>query len=128
MMTHEEIIAVLQAHKEGKPIEWLSAMDKWVPSEQVPLESILHDITNNEVSFRIAAEHPKPQYVPFESMEEFMPHGDKWIRVKGYSELARIILMDNEGLHIDGSYHGWKSAFVCLEFADGTPCGKLVEK
>lgn len=126
MMTHDEIITVLQVHKEGKPIEWFSAMDKWEPCcEQVPLKSILHDIINNEASYRIA---PKPEYVPFESMEDFMPHGDKWIRVKGYSELSRIILMDNEGLYIDGSYHGWKSAFVCLEFADGTPCGKLVEK
>lgn len=27
MMKHEEIIEVLQAHKEGKPIEWFSARD-----------------------------------------------------------------------------------------------------
>lgn len=128
MMTHDKVIEVIQAHKEGKPIEWLSKKSKWESCEQVSLEIILHNIINNEINYRIAPEPPKPEYVPFESMEEFMPHCDKWVRVKGQSELSRVILLNNNGLHIDGSYYDWKRAFNYLEFSDGTPCGKLVEK
>lgn len=103
-------------------------MDKWEPSEQVPLESILHDITNNEVSFRIAAEPPKPQYVPFKNMEEFIPHYDKWIKPKDFLRLYRPLCVIETGIKLSsGEFYAWCLMFENFTFADGTPCGKLKE-
>lgn len=127
-MTHDEIIAVIQAHKEGKPLEYYNLIsNSWHTVREEGLTEILAGTSRGQ-SYRIAPEPPKPQYVPFESMEDFMPHADKWVRVKDSPGLSRIVLMDNNGLYVDGVYHGWKSVFGCLEFSDGTPCGKLVEK
>lgn len=127
-MTHDEIIAVIQAHKEGKPIEWLSKKSKWKSCEQVSLEIILHNIINNEINYRIAPEPPKPEYVPFESMEEFMPHRNKWFKLKAKTIIMQITGIGDNGIMIGVEYFSWENAFLTLTFEDGTPCGKLVEK
>lgn len=125
MMTHDEIITVLQAHKEGKPLECFSVMYRWEPSEQLSLEAILHDITNNETSYRIA---PNPEYVPWNTIEEVIPHMGKVIKSKDdlYYDTIYFMRITSEGLTVQGRTA--KKFFENYEFIDGTPCGKLVVK
>lgn len=130
-MTHDEIIIVLQAHKEGKPIEWLSKKSKWESCEQVSLEAILHDIINNEINYRVAPEPPKPEYVPWNTIEEVIPHMSKVFVSKKDRSYVGVITYANgnnrEILVIQGGRA--KDFFENYEFLDGTPCGKkLVEK
>lgn len=128
MMTHDEIIAVVQAHKDGKKIEIYNPIsESWYILNWNDIESIISGISNG-TNYRIAPEPPKSQYVPFESMEEFMPHRDKWFKIKNRASVDRIIFYGNDGLFTHGEYRSWKEVFENITFEDDTPCGKLVEK
>lgn len=123
-MNIDEMIAVLQAYKEGKAIEFrLRNSLVWCKCN-LPVWDWL------DYEYRVK---PEPRYRPFESAEEVMEaikeHGD-WVRGNGrYYKIVEItdktILRSNE-LEPDTLY-------ACLfeyklTFADGTPFGKLVEE
>ena len=120
-MTIDEMIAVLQAYKEGKTIE-VGFCGEWNE-----LKEPIFDFTG-KCGYRIK---PEPHYRPFQSAEEVMEaikeHGG-WVRYKkgGY---YKITYFADEGVQIsDASVDSYKKSFEELTFIDGTPFGKLVEE
>lgn len=121
-MTTEEMIAVLQAYKEGKTIEFtIKGHSNWEITDR--------PLWNFEcLEYRIK---PETHYRPFknaeEVMEAIMEHGD-WVRFKkgGY---YKITYFAEEGVQIsDTSVDSYMKSFSELIFIDGTPFGKLVEE
>ena len=89
----------------------------------------------------VKKEEPKPKYVPFESLEEFLiaydnqdlnkmgkleqvvyKHGIYLNRGDG---LRTVKSLFNSGFDFDRQNYSWKSAYeIGIKFLDGTPCGK----
>ena len=119
MMTHNEIIKVLEAHRDGKNIEFFNEpFTRWVSSIE-SLETLLGWI-NKGVKYRIDTEPPKPKYVPFENMEDVIPHCNKWVKPKNGCGLFRFSCIINRGIKLsDGEFYEWALLFEVLEFSDG---------
>ena len=95
---------------------------------------------------------PKPEFVPFESVDEFLDayenttysiacdsvenkllnHGGIWLK-REYGDCCNYYnvteLCDESGLVIGGSTFStiWKVLLMNYKFLDGTPCGKIKE-
>lgn len=123
-MTIDEIIAVLQAYKEGKKIEVKCKIDgTWIES---PVH--LWNFVDND--YRVK---PEPHYRPFESAEEVMEaikeHGD-WLHGTntdciGFFKLLAVTARGIDTTACEPTFH---FAYDMFTFADGTPFGKLVEE
>ena len=95
----------------------------------------------------IKKEEPKPEYVPFESKEEFieayhyhdnanysetedilMNYG-MWLKDKNSHEIFLVTGVFNQSIHICDfdSDESWGELLNEFTFLDGTPCGKEVE-
>lgn len=95
-------------------------------------------------------EEPKPEYVPFESVDEFLDayedakysitngtienrllnHGGIWLKRKNgaYFNYYNVTeLYKESGLVIGGSTLFWDILLMNYKFLDGTPCGKIKE-
>lgn len=97
-------------------------------------------------------EEPKPEYVPFESVDEFIKHYISWtpsIINSDYTEyrlinngiwlrrcqrngfsIVQCIEISDKGiiLGINHEITPWKELLDAYQFIDGTPCGKLKEE
>ena len=94
-------------------------------------------------------EEPKPKYVPFKSIEEFVERYTEvkegtefgtfednllqcgmWIKSKDDDDLSQVTVIREYGICIDtiSTIVLWKNLLDDFEFIDGTPCGKLVEE
>lgn len=89
-------------------------------------------------------EEPKPEYVPFESPQEFisaysktckeaMPDTESmlsgfgmWLKCGEHYESVTYI--HNKGIAVDDVSKSWRTLFNSYTFLDGSPCGKLVEE
>lgn len=97
----------------------------------------------------VKKEEPKPKYVPFESIEEFVEKYTEvkegmefgtfednllqcgmWLRCKHNGELHQVISIGNYHVSISSFKYSphWRGLFKDFEFLDGSPCGKLVEE
>ena len=96
----------------------------------------------------VKKEEPKPKYVPFESIEEFVERYTEvkegtefgtfednllqcgmWIKSKDDDDLSQVTVIREYGICIDtmSTFVSWKNLLDDFEFIDGTPCGKEVE-
>lgn len=120
-MTTDEMIAVLQAYKEGKKIEvrYIHSKDDWV----VALTPCWDFAT---YTYRVK---PEPHCRPFESAEEVMEaikeHGD-W--VKHDNDIERVFSFNHKTVNLTYSNILYSDAFKMYSFYDGTPFGKLVDE
>lgn len=115
----DEMIAVMQAYKEGKTIECrMFCYDDWKEADDVQWNWVLYD-------YRVK---PESKYVPYDSVSEI--DRSKWVREKEYPSALRAINMINttpNEVHISGyGWHTLEEFFETYEYEDGTPCGKLV--
>ena len=90
-------------------------------------------------------EEPKPKYVPFESIEEFVERYTEvkegtefgtfednllqcgmWIKSKDDDDLSQVTVIREYGICIDtmSTFVLWKNLLDDFEFIDGSPCGK----
>lgn len=129
-MTIDEIIAVLQAYKEGKTIEFYdSSAGKWIECIN-PVWDFEH------IKYRIKPENSiklEPHYRPFESAKEVMEaikeHG-VWVKTSSGCRMG-ISQFNNTTIWFGVARYGrsFKVAFDGYYFEkDGTPFGKLVEE
>lgn len=124
-MTPDELIAVIQAYKEGKQIQWKAEHSEiWRDCEGSPCWDF------NHIDYRIK---PKPHYRPFKSAKEVME------AIKEHGIYTHCILTDAYHLIVTindmsiwlGHAQQDVSMKVMLKdftFLDGTPFGKLVEE
>jgi len=125
------MIAVMQAAKDGKEIEYLSSdKNKWIYVKKPIWNWHYYD-------FRIKPEPPKPEYVPYESAEEFFQaqkeHG---LYLKGNYGCYFPVFVDDGGISIvngnrevatylfNDEDDESESLHNVLTWQDGTPCGK----
>ena len=92
---------------------------------------------------------PKPKYVPFESIEEFVERYTEvkegvefgtfednllqcgmWIKLKDDDDLSQITVIREYGICIDtmSTFVSWKNLLDDFEFIDGSPCGRFVKE
>ena len=97
----------------------------------------------------VKKEEPKPKYVPFKSIEEFVERYTEvkegtefgtfednllqcgmWIKSKDDDDLSQVTVIREYGICIDtmSTYVLWKNLLDDFEFIDGSPCGKLMEE
>lgn len=119
-MTKEKITELLNAFGTGIEFE-VKLEDNWSTLEKdINLREFMAYLRDYEV--RIKA---KPEYVPWETVEEVLPHMGKVIKRKDILFYETIYFMGptSDGLTIQG----WsaKKFFETYKFVDGAPCGKL---
>ena len=108
-------------------------------------------ITSNYGSYSciIVKEEPKPKYVPFKSIKEFVERYTEvkegaefgtfednllqcgmWLKSKDDDDLSQVTVIREYGICIDtiSTIVLWKNLLDDFKFIDGTPCGKLVEE
>ena len=94
-------------------------------------------------------EEPKPKYVSFESIEEFVERYTEvkegvefgtfeynllqcgmWLKSKDDYDLSQVTAIRKYGICIDtmSTFVLWKNLLDDFEFIDGSPCGKLMEE
>ena len=97
----------------------------------------------------VKKEEPKPKYVPFESIKEFVERYTDvkegvefgtfednllqcgmWLKSKDDDDLSQVTVIREYGICIDtmSTIVLWENLLDDFEFIDGTPCGKLVEE
>lgn len=121
MMTPDEMIAVIQAHKEGKQIQYFCEFtNKW------------EDVNNpcwdfNSIIYQIKPESPQPKYIPFtyEDAEQLIGKA-----VKDSKGLISLITdLDDDIIWMSERPNTLKNLFKDYTFfPSGEPCGKLVEE
>jgi hypothetical protein len=119
MMTHDEMIEVIQAHKDGKRIEFWD--EGWIAVD-APVWAFSY------IKYRVAPEPPKPEYVPWETIEDVIPHYGRHVKRKDGTSYSSILLVTKETEQLCINRVGASIVFQDYIFSDGTPCGKLVEK
>lgn len=95
-----------------------SVGNRWEDTEEI-------DWTKPVESYRIK---PEITYRPF-TFEEMKTLRDKWIVSKHEKNgaLARLNILVEQGIVIDGDQISYGSLLKDFQFEDGTPCGVLVE-
>lgn len=126
-MTHDEMIAIIQAHKEGKTIEYLDHDDKsWKEKENTKnflFEDYIYRIKPEQKEITREKVTKKVIQFTFEDMDLFR---DKWIRHKIHDFQARINIIRKDGISLSNGSYSYETAFNELEFIDGSPFGKEV--
>ncbi len=121
--TTEEMIEVLQAFQQGKPIEYLyinrDANEDWNddPDPKFNFEEFLYRVKKEQKS------------MPYDGTHKLCLVG-KIVKLKNSSETALITGEDKEDLfnfsvHVNGEWISYKDLFNNYEFIDGKPCGTL---
>jgi len=62
-MTHDEIIAVIAAHRDGKPLQQKVSVD-WLDYKPANVEAVLFALSSPTLTFRVKPE-PRRVYVPY---------------------------------------------------------------
>lgn len=121
-MKIDEMIEVMKAYKEGKPIEFRGKgspmTQKWASADE-PIWDW------DSLDYRVK---PEPEYVPYDSVLEV--NRDKWVKKKGIPRLIKINELDLDDIVCVRVGYEWVSLedlFDEYTYDDGTPCGKLVQ-
>jgi len=115
-MDTKEMIAVMQAAIDGKPIQYRRKGD---------------------IDWKVASPHwnwdgceyrvkPEPKYRPFRDAAEFKPHRERWLTWKcGGNAISRVVGVNTSMVWIGTETRGriWADAFRVVEFDDGSPFG-----
>lgn len=115
----KELLPIIQAFAEGKPIEFKNYTGEWVESKQLAFNKPIEN-------YRIK---PEPKYRPFanadecwQEMQKHQPFG--WLREKKRNVHTQIGFMYTERIQgTSGGLSTYKAFFDCFNFADGTPFG-----
>lgn len=112
-------------------------------------DCFIDDCGNDWSCIIVKKEEPKPECVPFESIEEFVERYTEvkegvefgtfednllqcgmWLKSKDDDDLSQVTVIREYGICIDtiSTIVLWKNLLDDFEFIDGTPCGKLVEE
>ena len=121
----KEMLPIIQAWADGKTVEWYDEDIGWRAS------GFTLDFDKNPKYFRIKSES-ESKYRPFKSQEEcfdemmkHQPFG--WFRSTYNKSLFNIVGINDNVIKITNTLYKSKetydSAFICLEFVDGTPFG-----
>lgn len=122
VMVKEKIIGLINAFDTGVEFE-VGYKGNWTTlKKDIDIKEFMSYLRDYEVRIKV-----KPEYVPWNTIEEVIPHMSKvFVSKKGSSYVGVITYAEGntrEGLIIQG----WtaKKFFENNEFLDGTPCGKL---
>lgn len=123
--TTAEKIEIMQAFEQGEAVEFKpndrSNWDDMDPTLNPPWDWWGTD-------YRIKSKPVGSGYRPFESMDEFYPHRNKWLVGKIERHYGRPVGFDDEQLYgADGVRITYSELTEHFTFEDGTPCGVLVE-
>lgn len=116
-MTIDEKIAVMQAFKEGKEIEFrqLGTPDVFV--------NCTHPFWNfGTFEYRVKPEPEPPKYEPFSFEDDLVGK----VVTDGEIE-AMITVKARNVVYIDKFYH-YADLLENWKFLNGSPCGKIIEK
>lgn len=122
MKTVDEMIEVMKAYKEGKPIEFRGkapGYQTWKAADE-PIWDW------DSLDYRVK---PEPEYVPYDSVLEV--DRDKWVKKKGSSVLSKITALDLDDavcVRVEYDWVSLKDLFEHYTYEDGTPCGKKVQE
>lgn len=123
----KEIMPILQAIAEGKTLQHRTLNDEWIDTS---VSSIDYIVTYPD-NYRIK---PNPKYRPFanakecwEEMQKHQPFGVTGSK-HGYNYGAFKSLCDDGCDFFGYENETFESAFVDIQFADGTPFGVKVEE
>ena len=160
---HKEGIGSLigkEVYFEAKPFLCLKAANEKLASNLGILVEVYKDSINpfcvkgKSGSYKypciiVKKEEPKPKYVPFKSIEEFVERYTEvkegaefgtfednllqcgmWIKSKDDDDLSQITVIKEYGICIDtmSTIVLWENLLDDFEFIDGAPCGKLEEE
>ena len=149
-----------EVYFEAKPFLCLKAANEKLASNLGILVEVYKDSINpfcvkgKSGSYKypciiVKKEEPRPKYVPFESIEEFVERYTEvkegtefgtfednllqcgmWIKSKDDDDLSQVTVIREYGICIDtmSTHVSWKNLLDDFEFIDGTPCGKLMEE
>lgn len=133
MNTIDEQLAVLQALKNGKTIEyrWKDEYNSWLNWQVLPIDPVNTALDFMQYEYRIAKE---PEFRPYETPEEFVEaikqHGS-FIKSKTKTLYYNIIWFENEYVSYGISGLGkesYKTVFENYVWADdGSPCGVKID-
>lgn len=128
-MTTKEMIEVMQAYEDGKPIQFKSCADS--QDEWSTITDPHWDWTT--FTYRIA---PEPSYRPYKDAAEFLDHLAKeckttmdpvipgvWIKNVHTGKVSLVIGYDTDNIYIDGDTFQFKSAFLHFTYTTGAPFG-----
>jgi len=112
-MTHEQMIEVIQAHKEGKKIEFKTeGLNGWQPAS-TPTWNF------SNYNYRVK---PEDKYVPFTFATNLV---GKVVKHSGTLTEMLIIRKENQGVLLGNYNHitPYKELLDSYTFLDNTPCG-----
>lgn len=129
-MTTEEMIQVIQAHKEGKTI---------LAKPKGDTEAEWFVVMNSEFDFKHLEYRIKleKKFVPYETFGEFYKameeHGGKFglLRHKDrddYMRLNAVEVDEDEPIKLDVYYYSYYEISKRFVWLDGSPCGKEIEE
>lgn len=119
------MVSVMQAHSEGKAIEWksISASDACWEVDAKPYWDWLN------FDYRVK---PEPKYRPYKDDKEFLKglkeHGlyMTW-KEGGFMFIPHIVKKDGINFSAGGTLYPWKDVVILHCWQDGSPCGVLEE-
>ncbi len=127
----EKLVSILQAHLDGKEIEFYSStLNQWMTSSMNSIATLTSNIDNYRIK-------PEPKYRPFKDAEECWQEMQKhqpfgWVRDKSWGIYDMIVRVTDSGILFNGSALKDITAYDCpfekTSFADGTPFGVKVEE
>lgn len=122
----KELLPIIQAFAEGKPIQYRYKCNKTAKWEDVEKES--HEFAPEFFMYRVT---PALKYRPFKNVDECWQEMQKhqpfgWI--KDHSSFSYIIYLEDEMIgygRVSGTilHDNFKDVLRCYTFADGTPFG-----
>lgn len=121
MITTEEKIAVMTAYAEGKEVEFLSEIGRWLPAS--------NPLWNWETTiYRVK---PEPKYRPYANAEEcykdVVKHGG-WVKNTSGQYINVIAVFERSMAYADNISLRYEKACSHWVWADdATPCGVLEE-
>lgn len=116
----KELLPIITAFSEGKPIEVKGAYGEWV-------EVISPDFVDDPEKYRIKSE---PKYRPFESAKECWEEIEKhshlgWIKFKGREESYILCeAIEDRGILYNSNTWTFEYMFDNFAFIDGSPFGR----
>ena len=123
-MTREEgkeLLPIIQAWIEGKEIQFKTRSGKWVDIEENEGLSFVYPSSDYRIK-------PEPKYRPFKNQEECWNEMHEhtnfgWLRRNSIGRYVHISVISSDNLMVSSKGYGYKAAFECYTFTDGTPFG-----
>lgn len=121
----KELLPIIQAFAEGKPIQYRYKGNKTAKWEDVDKES--HEFAPEFSMYRVT---PSLKYRPFKNVDECWQEMQKhqpfgWLKDKNDGHLTLITVVDNDNMMALNGRTGWDFLGMMNNyvFADGTPFG-----